>query len=97
MIYCFQDIPSKIGSGGKADILARLFRAGYPVPDGFVILPSAFIGDELSPAAWKQVREAFGHLKESNDTSLAVRSSALHEDSRSTSFAGQYETGLHPI
>ena len=29
-------------AGGKGGTLARLYQAGYPVPDGFVILPSAF-------------------------------------------------------
>jgi hypothetical protein len=43
-------------AGGKGGTLARLFQAGFPVPDGFVILPSAFEGDELIPEAWIQVR-----------------------------------------
>ncbi len=34
-------------AGGKAASLARLRLAGYPVPDGFVILPAAFAGAEL--------------------------------------------------
>ena len=45
-----------MGTGGKAATLARLARAGYPVPDGFVILPTAFAGEELLPEAWKQVQ-----------------------------------------
>jgi len=43
-------------AGGKAGTLARLSQAGYPVPDGFVILPTAFAADELVPQAWKQVQ-----------------------------------------
>ncbi|HSR32803.1 MAG TPA: PEP/pyruvate-binding domain-containing protein, partial [Anaerolineae bacterium] len=35
-------------AGGKGGTLARLYQAGYPVPDGFVILPTAFANDELS-------------------------------------------------
>lgn len=36
-------------AGGKGGTLARLYQAGYPVPDGFVILPMAFEGDQLQP------------------------------------------------
>jgi pyruvate,water dikinase len=36
-------------AGGKGGTLARLYQAGFPVPDGFVILPQAFAGDELLP------------------------------------------------
>ena len=32
-------------AGGKGGTLARLFQAGYPVPNGFVILPEAFAND----------------------------------------------------
>jgi hypothetical protein len=46
-------------AGGKGGTLARLFQAGFPVPDGFVILPSAFEGDELIPEAWIQVPDGF--------------------------------------
>jgi len=35
-------------AGGKGGTLARLAQAGYPVPEGFVVLPSAFSGDELT-------------------------------------------------
>jgi pyruvate,water dikinase len=37
-------------AGGKGDTLARLYQAGYPMPEGLVILPAAFSGDELCPA-----------------------------------------------
>ena len=44
-------------AGGKAGTLARLSQRGYPVPAGFVILPTAFEGDQLTPLAWVQVCE----------------------------------------
>jgi len=33
-------------AGGKGKTLARLYQAGYRVPDGFIILPAAFAGDD---------------------------------------------------
>jgi len=35
-------------AGGKGRTLARLYQAGYQVADGFIILPTSFIGDELT-------------------------------------------------
>jgi phosphohistidine swiveling domain-containing protein len=83
-------------AGGKGGTLARLYQAGYPVPDGFVILPDAFAGDELTASAWSQV---LAHLQpmRTRGIAFAVRSSALSEDSASASFAGEFETvlGVH--
>jgi hypothetical protein len=39
-------------AGGKGRTLARLYRAGYQVPDGFIVLPAAFAGDDLTMEAW---------------------------------------------
>ena len=36
-------------AGGKGGSLARMYQAGFPVPDGFVILPSAFASGSLTP------------------------------------------------
>ena len=38
-------------AGGKGGTLARLIQAGYPVPNGFVVMPSAFEDDQLLRAA----------------------------------------------
>ena len=82
-------------AGGKGGTLAHLYQRGYPVPDGFVILPSAFIGDQLSSASWGQAQEELSRLRNgSGATSFAVRSSALSEDSAQASFAGEFETVL---
>ncbi|MBI5302124.1 MAG: pyruvate, phosphate dikinase [Chloroflexi bacterium] len=82
-------------AGGKGGMLARLFQAGYPVPDGFVILPTAFDGDDLQTDAWVQVHARLERMRASNkDCAFAIRSSALSEDSAQASFAGAFETIL---
>ncbi len=82
-------------AGGKGGTLGRLFRAGYPVPDGFVVLPAAFVGDELSAVAWEEIKDELARLRAgAGRTAFAVRSSALSEDSAAASFAGEFETVL---
>ncbi len=82
-------------AGGKGGTLARLYRMGFRVPDGFIILPAAFIGDDLVVEAWGLVQAHLAAMrKEAKDVSFAVRSSALAEDSAQASFAGEFETVL---
>ena len=82
-------------AGGKGGTLARLYQAGYPVPDGFIILPAAFAGDHLIPTAWTHVQAHLSRLRTGQtDVAFAVRSSALSEDSPRASFAGEFETVL---
>jgi phosphohistidine swiveling domain-containing protein len=82
-------------AGGKGGTLAWLYQAGYPVPDGFVILPTAFEGDELDPEAWAQVQAHLARMRQDDKhAAFAVRSSALSEDSAQASFAGEFETVL---
>ncbi|HEY4691403.1 MAG TPA: PEP/pyruvate-binding domain-containing protein [Anaerolineae bacterium] len=82
-------------AGGKGGVLARLRQRGYPVPDGFVILPTAFAGDELLPEARAQAQTYLAHLRRAQkDIAFAVRSSALSEDSAQASFAGEFDTVL---
>lgn len=96
MLHFFDQIP--IGqlpqAGGKGGTLARLYQAGYPVPNGFIILPSAFTGDDLSAGSWDNVQTALTRLRQQGHTTFAVRSSALSEDSAAASFAGEFETVL---
>ncbi|MBN1875782.1 MAG: hypothetical protein JXA33_16275 [Anaerolineae bacterium] len=82
-------------AGGKGRTLARLYQAGYRVPDGFIILPTAFTGDNLTLEAWEQVQAHLTQLRQDDvNVSFAVRSSALSEDSAQASFAGEFETVL---
>ncbi len=82
-------------AGGKGGTLAQLYQAGYPVPEGFVILPAAFSGDHLLPEAWAEAKAHLRRLRENgNGSAFAIRSSALSEDSALASFAGEFETVL---
>jgi pyruvate,water dikinase len=71
--------------GGKAEGLAKLIRLGLPVPRAFVIV-GATPGNLPEDLA-----DRYAQL---GGTAVAVRSSALGEDSADASFAGQYETVL---
>lgn len=98
MLYHFNDLPPRYAAfaGGKGRVLAHLAQARYPVPDGFIILPSAFDGHTLKPAAWAQTQALLDRLRSSKDQpAFAVRSSALSEDSAQSSFAGEFETVLN--
>lgn len=81
-------------AGGKGGALAQMYQNGYPVPNGFVVLTTAFNEAGLLPEAWDEVKENLTHLKQENAKAFAVRSSALSEDSGETSFAGEFETIL---
>jgi len=70
--------------GGKAAQLARLVRLGLRVPEGFVIVDAA--PGRLPP----ELDDFSARL----GGAVAVRSSALEEDSAERSFAGQFETIL---
>lgn len=70
--------------GHKATTLAALRRAGFPVPDGFVIPAQASIAIESLAVA----------LERLGPGPWAVRSSGIAEDLDEASFAGQYESVL---
>ncbi|MEH1123109.1 PEP/pyruvate-binding domain-containing protein [Micromonospora sp. CPCC 206061] len=71
------------GHGHKASALAVLLRAGLPVPDGFVV---------TDPATDPRLIAA--HLRRLGAGAVAVRSSAVAEDTETASFAGQLATVL---
>ena len=79
--------------GGKAASLSRLIAYGVVVPKGFVIAKNALIDFEKSnilPAEFeRELLEAMSQLK---SVRLIVRSSAIGEDSKSFSFAGQLDS-----
>jgi len=83
-------------AGGKGGMLAKMFQSGYPIPEGFVVLPSAFNEETLSNDAWKQIQTLLNEVRKNNKKAMfAVRSSALSEDSALASFAGEFETVLN--
>ena len=82
-------------AGAKGRTLARLYSAGLPVPAGFIVLPDAFVGDDLKPEAWAQLQPHLARLRGADgNASFAVRSSALGEDSAQASFAGEFGDGV---
>jgi pyruvate,water dikinase len=98
MVKSFRELTPELQrlAGGKGCMLSKMFQAGYPVPNGFVVLPSAFKKNNLHEDALDTIK---GYLKEIRKdyegAMFAVRSSALSEDSAQASFAGEFETVLN--
>ena len=99
-------------AGAKAANLGELARAGFPVPDGFVLTTQAFKlfvdANQLNPSSSPELvefevmpEEVYHALLKAahgfEDIPLAVRSSGVAEDQSGASFAGQYETILNVI
>jgi pyruvate,water dikinase len=92
--------------GGKVASLSRLAQ-DYRVPPGFCLTTAAFDKHqqalaldvlhadlrEILAAAYARLAERCG----ASEPSVAVRSSAVAEDGRAASFAGQYETYLNIV
>src|SRR6201985_3464919 len=76
--------------GGKSASLGELLRAGIPVPPGFAI--SAEAGEGLTDTLRRDISARYEALGEG--VAVAVRSSALGEDSAEATFAGQQDTYL---
>ncbi len=78
--------------GGKASSLRKMCAAGFPVPEGYVILANAWEDFKLR----KEAKEELIHFVETlpGTYTYAVRSSAIGEDGKEHSFAGAYETKL---
>lgn len=73
--------PEKVGQ--KAATLAYLKRLGYAIPDGWIFIP----GDDLQPL--------LDYLEPNQNQPFVVRSSAIGEDTETSSAAGQYATILN--
>lgn len=76
-------------AGHKAHNLSLLASKGLPVPEG-VVLPAPWV----AAASESELRSALESVFNRLAGPLAVRSSAVAEDTRDQSFAGQYETVL---
>ncbi|WP_158649617.1 PEP/pyruvate-binding domain-containing protein [Bacteriovorax stolpii] len=86
-IYFFNDIKKDHSFlGGKGFTLGLMKNAGFPVPDGLIL-------DSLPGE--NEMNEIFQWWDKNNNQKLAVRSSAVGEDSSEQSFAGQNSTYLN--
>jgi len=87
-MYKFKDITKDHSHlGGKGFALGLMKNADFPVPDGLILT-------EL-PTNETQWADIFTWWKDLGLPKLAVRSSAVGEDSSETSFAGQNSTFLN--
>ncbi len=83
-------------AGGKGSMLAKMFQVGYLIPEGFLVLPTAFQNNELRRSVQNIIIDYLQAIRKKHQSSLfAVRSSALSEDSAQASFAGEFETILN--
>ena len=80
--------------GGKATSLGEMTNAGISIPSGLVITTRAYeeIRKSIPTEVEKEILEAFDSLKTKR---VAVRSSAIAEDSLTSSWAGQLESYLN--
>ncbi len=65
-----------------------MIKAGIPVPDGFVITTNAYLEFSKTELSSSFNEEALKAFEELNTDRVAVRSSAIAEDSSSASWAG---------
>jgi phosphoenolpyruvate synthase/pyruvate phosphate dikinase len=76
--------------GGKGYALGEMIRAGFNVPEGFVLSVSSF--KKMRPSLKTQLLSRFDELQVEF---VAVRSSAIKEDGAEVTWAGQLETYLN--
>lgn len=96
-IKFFQDISKDNVKevGGKGASLGEMTKAGIPVPPGFVVTAETyrqFIDSDIPVAVKEEILRAFDELGAER---VAVRSSAIAEDSKTASWAGQLESYLN--
>src|SRR5512133_4094343 len=94
----FGDLPASLYhlAGGKGSSLCRMSQSHYPVPDGLVILSTAFENGRLRPQAQAELLLQVAELRQGDAAArFAVRSSALNEDSAQSSYAGAFESVLN--
>lgn len=76
--------------GGKARSLGAMVRAGFNVPEGFVVTTDVF--DSWIPELKSAI---FQHYDKLDAKFVAVRSSAVNEDGHNAAWAGQLDTFLN--
>jgi pyruvate,water dikinase len=81
--------------GGKAVNLSAAFGAGLPVPEGFAL--SWEDVNVIASGVPRAVGALLTDIGDLGDVPMAVRSSAVGEDSRGASFAGQHLTVLNVV
>ncbi len=82
-------------TGGKGASLGEMYNSGIPVPVGFVVTTEAFeqfSEGEIPVEVREEILQAFDKLGADR---VAVRSSAVAEDSSGASWAGQLESYLN--
>ncbi|TSC63638.1 MAG: pyruvate, water dikinase, partial [Microgenomates group bacterium Gr01-1014_93] len=80
---------------GKGAPLGEMTKAGIPVPPGFVVTTETFkkfLDTEIPDEGKEEILKAFDELGAER---VAVRSSAVAEDSETASWAGQLESYLN--
>lgn len=94
------DFPASFGP--KACSLSALMRAGFRVPDGFVLSPSGVElllaehdGGPRNRALWNALRDWAHRYSVDWNEKLICRSSGIDEDSSESSGAGRYRTILN--
>jgi pyruvate,water dikinase len=94
MSYCsIQEVNQEARYGGKAFQLGQIKRLGFPVPEGWAL--SVDFVEALVAGNDKALQDLEKLLQDFKGAFLAVRSSAIGEDSREASFAGQHSTLLN--
>lgn len=81
--------------GGKGASLGIMNNAGIPIPPGFIVTTDVyknFFNQSISIDVQNEILQAFDNLGVER---VAVRSSAVAEDSTTASWAGQLETYLN--
>ena len=81
-------------AGGKAATLSRL-SARHRVPHGFVVATNGVRLDRAARAIIATAYDRFTEMMGIPAPAVAVRSSAVDEDGRAASFAGQHESYLN--
>jgi pyruvate,water dikinase len=92
MVVALHEAHHEPAFGGKAVSLAAALRAGLPVPPG-AALGASFV--DRAAAGESTATETLLASPHIPDARLAVRSSAVGEDSANASFAGQHATKLN--